>query len=317
MSEILSENGVEGEAANLIDEIIRLSDFTFDRLPMLDIIGARLVENLAAAFSDLTRIACDASMISLDYIPMDQAIEGLPEPVVLAVGIGKPFEGEILLAFDKSLLLTSIELMLGGNAKNLDFEGVENFTTIELGFGERLAAAILAELQRALSVVSVVALELDRIETDPDDAAVAKHNSLCARMKFSILMAGHTGVLDVIIPYDALEPIRPDLGKVYFGDRSDGQSSWHDLIGGQIKRAHMDLEVELAEESIPIQQIMLWKPGDTINFGIEEGQDATMVCANAPMFKVSIGKRNNGFVAVQITEVLSNQKGLETDGNDH
>ena len=317
MNKALSISETEGEVANLIDEIIRQSDFTFDRLPMLDIIGARLVENLSAAFSDLTRVACEASMISLDYITMEQVMGDLPEPVLLAIGIGRPFEGEILLAMDRTLLLTAVELMLGGSAKQLEFEGVDSFTAIELSFGERLAAAVLAELQRALSVVSAAALELDHVDTDPETAAVVKHNSLCARMKFSISMVGQKGLVYVIIPYDALEPIRPDLGKIYFGDRGESQGSWHDLIGGQIERAHMDLEVVLAEEAIPIQQIMSWNPGDTINFCIEEGQDATMSCADTPMFKVSIGKRNNGFVAVQVTEELNMKKGLETDGNDN
>lgn len=317
MSETLANTDIEGENISLIDEIIRQSDFTFDRLPMLDIIGARLVENLAEAFSDLTRIGCEASMVSLDYITMDQVVADVPEPVLMAVGIGKPFDGEIVIAIDKVCLLATSELMLGGSAKNLDLEGVERFTAIELGFGERVAAAVLAELQRALTVVSASALELDRVESDPEAAAVAKHNSLCARIKISVSIAGHMGGVDIIIPYDALEPIRPDLGKVYFGDRGEGQSSWHDLIGSQIERAHMTLEVLLAEEAIPIQRIMAWKPGDTINFGIEEGQDATMTCADTPMFKVSIGKRNNGFVAVQITEELKLKKELETDGDDN
>ncbi|KHA50233.1 flagellar motor switch protein FliM [Sulfitobacter geojensis] len=317
MNEVLSQNEVEDGNVSLVDEIIRQSDFTFDRLPMLDIIGARLVENLAEAFSDLTRTSCEASMVSLDYITMDQVAADVPTPVLMAVGIGKPFDGEILIAIDKVTLLATSELMLGGSAKNLDVDGVESFTAIELGFGERVAAAVLAELQRALTVVSGSALELERVETDPEAAAVAKHNSLCARIKVSVAIAGHQGAVDVIIPYDALEPIRPDLGKVYFGDRGDGQSSWHDMIGSQIERAHMTLEVLLAEEAIPIQQIMAWKPGDTINFGIEEGQDATMICADTPMFKVSIGKRNNGFVAVQITEELKLKKELETDGDDN
>ena len=46
MNEVLSQNEVEDGNVSLVDEIIRQSDFTFDRLPMLDIIGARLVENL-------------------------------------------------------------------------------------------------------------------------------------------------------------------------------------------------------------------------------------------------------------------------------
>lgn len=98
MNEVLSQNEVEDGNVSLVDEIIRQSDFTFDRLPMLDIIGARLVENLAEAFSDLTRTSCEASMVSLDYITMDQVAADVPIPVLMAVGIGKPFDGEILIA---------------------------------------------------------------------------------------------------------------------------------------------------------------------------------------------------------------------------
>jgi flagellar motor switch protein FliM len=307
----------DAEEGNLIDEIIRLSDFTFDRLPMLDIIGERLVENISVAFPDLMRAMCEASLLQLDYIPLGQIIEGLPAKVLLAVGTGRPFEGEILLAIDRTLFMTSVELMLGGNAKQINEDDDEEYTAIELAFGERLAAAILAELQRALSVVGKAALELDRVETDPDAASVVKHSSLCARMKFSIAMAGHAGVLDVIIPYDALEPIRPDLGKIYFGDRGQAQNAWQGLISDQIERAHMDLEVVMAEEAIPIQKIMAWRAGDTVEFGIEEGQDAIMTCADTPMFKVSLGKRNNGFVAVQITEKISTLEVPENVGNDN
>ena len=317
MNDVMSKTGIESEGANLIDEIIRLSDFTFDRLPMLDIIGERLVENLSVSLPDLTRAICEASLMSLDYVPMGQIIDTLPSPVLLAISTGVPFEGEILLVIDRTLLLTATELMLGGSAKQIKEDETGEFTAIELGFGERVAAAILAELQRALSVVGSAELLLDRVETDPDSAAIVKNASLCARMKFSVAMAGHVGILDVVIPYDALEPIRPALSKIYFGNRGEDQRTWHDLISGQIERAHMDLEVVLAEEAIPIQKIMSWQPGDTIDFGIEEGEQATVVGADEPMFKVSLGKRNNGFVAVQITEKISNKEEQEEDGSDN
>lgn len=313
MNKVLSSDETETENANLIDEIIRLSDFTFDRLPMLDIIGERLVDNTSAAFSDLTGTICETTLTSLDYIPMGQVIESLPMPVLLAVGAGKPFDGEIMLSMDQTLLLTSIELMLGGTAKNVNLDNAEEFTAIERGFGERLGSAVLAELQHALSVVGSSSLVLDRVETDPDSASVAKNTSLCARLKFSIAMAGHVGLLEVIIPYDALEPIRPDLGKIYFGNRGEDQSTWQGLISGQISRAHMEMEVVLADEAIPIQKIMSWQPGDTIDFGIEEGEVATMTCAGDPMFKVSLGKKNNGFVAVQITEEIAQKEKAEND----
>lgn len=316
MNKPVSSEEVDPGEANLIDEIIRLSDYTFDRLPMLNIIGERLVDNASAALTDLTGAPCGAVLTALDYIPMGQVIENLPTPALLAIGAGSPFDGDILVVFDQTLLLTSIELMLGGSAKQIRQEPAENFTAIEMDFGERLSAAILQELQHALSVVGAASLALHRVETDPDNAAIAKHASLCARLKYAITLAGHTGNLEVVIPYDALETIRPDLSKIYFGDRGDDQSNWQDMISGQIERAHMELEAVLAVEAISLQRIVSWKPGDTIDFGIEDGEPAIINCAGAPMFKASLGSRNNGFIAVRITEEIEQKETTEDDRDD-
>ena len=105
---------------------------------MLDIIGERLVENISVAFPDLMRALCEASLVQLDYIPMGQIIEGLPQNALLAVGTGHPFEGEIMLAIDRTLFMTSVELMLGGTAKQINDDDDDEYTAIELAFGERL-----------------------------------------------------------------------------------------------------------------------------------------------------------------------------------
>ncbi|WP_370399483.1 flagellar motor switch protein FliM [Sulfitobacter sp. JB4-11] len=317
MNKRLSAQSINLENVSLIDEIIRLSDFTFDRLPMLDIIGERLVANLSVMLPDMTYAVCEASFQQLDYLPMAQVIEGLPSPAVLAVATGHPFEGEILLVIDRPLVVTSMELMLGGKANQLTIEEADEFTSIELRFGQRLAEAALFELQRSLSVVGSAELELDRVETDPDAASVANSNSLCARMRFSVAIAGQACAFEVVIPYDALEPIRPHLGKIYFGDRSEGSNGWKDLLTDQIEMAHMDLEVVLNEIEVPIQTIMGWSAGDIVDLCIEEGADATVMGAYKPMFKAALGKRTNGYVAIQITEKLQDlEVGEDADNTD-
>ena len=317
MNKRVSKDSISPENVSLIDEIIRLSDFTFDRLPMLDIIGERLVANMSVVLPDITHSVCEASFQQLDYLPMGQVLEGLPSPAVLAVATGHPFEGEILLVIDRPLVVTTMELMLGGKANQLAIEEAEEFTSIELRFGQRLAETVLYELQRSLSVVGSAELELDRVEIDPDGASVANTNSLCARMRFSIAMAGQTCTLEVVIPYDALEPIRPDLGKIYFGDRGDGSNGWKELLTDQIEMAQMDLEVVLNEIEVPIQTIMGWSVGDIVDLCIEEGADATVMGADKPMFKAALGKRTNGYVAIQITEKIEDLEGSENADNTH
>ncbi len=77
------------------------------------------------------------------------------------------------------------------------------------------------------------------------------------------------------------------------------------------------MEVVLTETSFPIQKILSWKPGDVVDLGIEDGVDALMSCAESPIFKVSLGKRNNGFAAVQITEKLVIQEETKDDADDN
>jgi flagellar motor switch protein FliM len=307
---------MESQSRELIEEIIRLSDHTVERLPMLNIIGERLVDNLAVALAELNRCPNEVKLSSLDYLSIGQAIEEMPEPGLMVAGQGAPFDGEVMIVLDRTFLLTSTELILGGSGRGFDPKGTDRFTAIEVGFGESLAATILSELQRALSVICAARLEIGRVTHDRGKVNLGKSNSLCARMKVTVEQAGHQGHLELILPHDSLEPIRPDLGKVYFGDRSEDSGNWQEVLEAQILRAQMDLEVVLAEESFPIQRILAWQPGDTIDFGIEEGSNALLTCSDQTMFEVSLGKRNNGFAAVQITEKLSLDKEARKDGDD-
>jgi flagellar motor switch protein FliM len=317
MNRILTPQEIEEQKGNLIDEIIRLSDFSFERMPMLDIIGERLAENIAVAVPDLVRVNSEASLSALDYTPLAQVMESLPSPAIYAVCGGEPLEGEFLLVMDSTMLMAGLELMLGGEAKQLVPRETGDFTAIERGFGEKLAKLILEELERSFSVVTDSRFDLSAIETEIDALNVAQPASLCVRMKISVAMAGHTGEMDVILPYDALEPIRGVLGKIHFGERNDGGSVWRDQLSSQIERAHLELEAVFAEIEVPIQTIMDWSKGTTIDLFVEDGHEATITCANVPMFRAVLGKRNNGAAALQITEELEHEEEAENGRNNH
>ncbi len=317
MNKILSQDQIEAQNGTLIDEIIRMSDFNFERLPMLDIIGERLADSLAVALPDLTGVICEASLSQLDYVPMAQAMDALPTPAMLAVCSSPHLDGEILLAMDSTVLMTAMELMLGGTPKGESPQVPERFTAIERGFGQRLATLIMHELQSDFSMVGKIELELDRVETDPDAAAVTQPANLCVRLHFAINMAGRTGALEVILPYDALEPVRAKLGKIHFGEPSDEGNPWREQLSDQIGRSTVELEAVLAEVPLSIRDIMKWKIGDVVNLWIEEEHDATVICSDTPMFHAAIGKRNNGNTAIRITETLDPEEEANHGRNDH
>ncbi|GAA6199862.1 FliM/FliN family flagellar motor switch protein [Aquicoccus sp. SU-CL01552] len=318
MNKTLSHDNVEAQTGNLIDEIIKMSDFSFERLPMLDIIGERLAASISVALPQLTGVLCEATLSQLDYVPMGQAIDSLPKPAVMTVCSSPGLDGDVLLVVDSTLLLTAMELMLGGTPKGDTPRTPERFTAIERGFGRRIATLVMQGLRSNFSLAGGdIELKIERVVTDPDSATVTQPANLCVRMHFAVALASNTGVLEVILPYDALEPVRPKLGKIHFGEPADEASPWRDQLSGQIERATVELEAVLAEVHLSIRQIMNWKSGDTVNLWVEEEQDATVVCADTPMFRAAIGKRNNGNTAIRITEALEPEEETPNGRNDH
>lgn len=163
---------------------------------------------------------------------------------------------------------------------------------------------MLNEFKRAMSVVAELTADVHRVETDLETANVAQPASLCVRLHLSIAMAGRAGQLELVLPYDALETLRPKLGKVHFGERGDPGSAWGEHINSQIERATVELEAVFAEIRVPIGEIMNWEPGTTLNLMVEEAHEATIVCSGSDMFRAGLGKRGNGNAAIRITEAL-------------
>ena len=62
MNKIMTPEEIAENGKGVIDEIIRMSDFNFDRLPMLDIIGERLADALTAVLPDVTGVIVEASL---------------------------------------------------------------------------------------------------------------------------------------------------------------------------------------------------------------------------------------------------------------
>lgn len=84
-----------------------------------------------------------------------------------------------------------------------------------------------------------------------------------------------------------------------------------DQLTGQIERSVVELEAVLTEIELPIQTLLNWKPGETVNLWIEEDHEARVICAETEMFKALMGKRNNGNTAIRITERIEAEE--ETD----
>jgi flagellar motor switch protein FliM len=299
---------------NLIDEIIKMSNYNFDRLPMLEIIAERLATSLSSAIPQLSKSTCDVSLTKLDYLPMHQAISDFPSQAFYCVGESASLDGQLLLALEVSTVLTTMDLCFGDISDDGTDDSDREITAIEKSFSQRLLGLVLAELQNGLEFVGGTDLNIVKLTTDSDDVVVTQLANLCIRMVFEVIQVGKTGTIQIVIPYEMLDPLRSKLGRIHFGEQNDeSNSTWQVSITGQIERAEIEVEVELTTIALSIQHAMNWQVGDKLDLGIKDDHEATVRLDGRRAFTAELGQRTAGNVALKITNII--QEGPEK--NEH
>lgn len=298
---------------SLIEEIIRMSDFSFARLPMLEVLGERLCERLAESLPDVVGVFCEATFEQVQYLPMSQVADDYPERAIFAIASSPQLAGHLLLLVETPLVLAALELALGGRVNGEGTLEKQELSAIEKVFGGRLAGLVLKELEQSFSVVERVSFDLERVETNSEVVLLAHRQSLCVRLKMSVSIAGASGAAHIVVPYDALEPLRSRLEKIFFGNPAEDENPQRDAIETHIEKTSVDLEVVLATVPLEISRVMNWRPGDTLELPVREDSEATIYCGEVPLFGAVTGKRNNGSVAVQVVRDIPLEKDAAHD----
>jgi len=318
MNQAVTPDDLATQAETLIDEIIRMSEYSFERMPMLEIIGERVASLLSESIGGITGSTCEASFLKLDYIAMWQALEAVPDPGFFVVCDDKSLEGAFLMTMDAPLVLTTMELMLGGNASTTNSNSSAPPTAIERRFSTKIAEVALTDLRAGFRIAVEVDFELVCEAINNEAVAVTQPASLCVRLQFNLVQAGQVGNMQIIIPYTMLDPVRPKLRRVHFGERIDEVNNvWQHSLSEQIERANVEIEAEFTSVSFPLVDILEWKSGDIFNLWVDENHEAKIIFNGKQAFNASLGKRQSGNSAVKITQVLKTEQEQNDDQDTH
>jgi len=306
---MVAKRASEIQSDDLIDEIVKMSNYNFERLPMLDIIGERMAPQLSVAIPDLTTATCEVDFAQNDYLPMWQAIEALPKEGLFIKCTGSSLDGMALISLDSTIVLSTMELVLGGEPSGQYSKSGNDFTSIEKSFALRLTDVILSEFILGFQFVGEFGFAVASILSDRESAAITQSANLCVRLQFNLVQAGQAGNMQIIVPYDLLEPYRAKLSRVHFGAQiEDGRQLWQKQVSAQIEQAMVELEVELATVPLPLVQVKNWKPGDCIDLLVGEDNEAVVNFCGRKAFCAEIGKRLSGNKAIKISRKMMDSK---------
>jgi flagellar motor switch protein FliM len=149
-----------------------------------------------------------------------------------------------------------------------------------------------------------VDFKLDRIETNPRFAAIARPANAAILVKLRIDMEDRGGKLELLLPYATLEPIRNLLLQQFMGEKFGRDNIWEGHLATELWRAKVEVQAVLDEVSAPLSTVLNWKVGDTLPLNAKPDSQVTLQCGGVRLTRGRTGRLNNK-LAVRVEDPLS------------
>ena len=296
------------EQASGVMALINSALVNYERLPMLDIVFDRLVRLMSTSLRNLTSDNVEVSLDQVSTVRFGDYMNSIPLPAMLSIFKAEEWDNGGLLMVDSALIYSIVDVLLGGRKGTpaIRIEG-RPYTTIETKLIERMVGVVMSDMSSAFDPLSPVSFTMERMETNPRFAAITQGSNACVLARLRIDMGDRGGRVEILLPYATLEPIRELLLQMFMGEKFGRDSIWETHLTNELYLTDIDLSAVLAEKTIPLGEILNWKPGSTVFFSTRPQDRIELRCGDFPMYKASTGQKQ-GVLAVRIDKYIPPEK---------
>lgn len=289
---------------NGIRAIINSTLVSYERLPMLEIIFDRLVRLMTTSLRNFTSDNVEVSLDNISSIRFGDYLNSIPLPAILSVFRAEELDNYGLFTVDSNLIYSIVDVLLGGRRGTaaMRIEG-RPYTTIERNLVQQLIEVVLKDLCAAFEPLSPVNFVLDRLETNPRFAAIARPANAAILVKLRIDMEDRGGRVELVLPYATLEPIRKLLLQMFMGEKFGRDSIWEGHLATELWSTEISVEAVLDEMSMSLGEVMNLEIGQTIMLNAMASGNVSLRCGGIPLLEGRIGRVGQN-VAVRVEEVM-------------
>ena len=279
---------------NGIRALINSALVSYERLPMLEVVFDRLVRLMTTSLRNFTSDNVEVSLDAIQSMRFGDYLNSIPLPAILAVFRAKQLDNFGLLTVDSNLIYSIVDVLLGGRRGTaaMRIEG-RPYPTIERVRVERMVEVILADAKAAFEPLTPVSFNLDRLETNPRFAAIARPANAAILIKLRIDMEDRGGRVELLLPYATLEPIRKMLLQQFMGEKFGRDNIWESHLATELWTTQMEVRAVLDEQQMPLRRVLDLKVGDTLMLNASPDADVELRAGTVFLTRGQMGRRNH------------------------
>ena len=288
-----------------IRALINSALVSYERLPMLEVVFDRLVRLMTTSLRNFTSDNVEVSLDNISSIRFGDYLNSIPLPAILSVFRAEELDNYGLLTVDSNLIYSIVDVLLGGRRGTaaMRIEG-RPYTTIERVLVQRMVEVVLQDAQAAFEPLTPVSFTLDRLETNPRFAAIARPANAAILVKLRIDMEDRGGRIELLLPYATLEPIRKMLLQQFMGEKFGRDNIWEGHLATELWTTQMEVRAVLDEQQVGLSKVLNLKVGDTITLNATPDSLVELRAGTIPLTRGRMGRRNHN-IAIRCEAPLS------------
>lgn len=307
--EIDSLMGVERIAAVQRDlsglaAIVDPATVSYEKLPMLEVIFDRLVRLLTANLRNFFSDNVEVSLADISSVRFGDYINSVPLPAIVSVFRTEEWDNYGLMSIDPALTFALLDVLLGGrrNTRPAPAE-MRPYSTLEIALVSRMLDIVLADAAQAFSPLCNVTFTADRIESNPRFATIARPANAAILVQLRIEMEARGGLLDILLPYATIEPIRELLLENFMGEKFGRDPIWETHLANEIWNTEVEITAIAYEARLPLERVANLQIGQTLNFDVGFDAPIMLRCGDFAIGEARMGHVGSK-IAVKVNQPL-------------
>jgi flagellar motor switch protein FliM len=286
-----------------------------DRLPGLQMIFGQLPRVMTEEIGTLSTLPLKVHLLDLTASTLGESCD-LPANALAGVVRAERWRSWLYFLADAMTTTLFVEAASGSEGFSSLGPTVRKPTKTDANIVRVLFRRIARSLTGAFSLLVDIPFEVtkvvDKIEIEPQLSKTSP--VIVARL--TIEYSGHAGIVTIIIPQMALDPVRDLLADATTADamgnagapvRPSNDSGWSKQLADEIARAFIDLSGILEERPIPLGEVQKFAVGTVVELSSSSMSRVRLDSDEVPLFWCELGK-TDGTLTLRVEDEFDHSK---------
>jgi flagellar motor switch protein FliM len=274
-----------------------------DQLRSLHLLYEAFGRNFASSLSAYLRAFVDVTLKSIEQIQYSAFVKPLPDPTLFVSITMRPFDSNMALEMNPSLVFPMIDMILGGPGSAL--EENRNLTEIELNIIEGVIKLAMRDLGTAWQSIMEFDFFLEGKGTKPQMFQIVSQSETVVAIMMEVKIGDFSGRMNMCIPSHALKLLRSKFDQQWQAPRHKSIENEEEKMLYLVEHVPLRLSAEIPNCSMTVGELLKVSVGDIITLNHRVSDPVALRVGGIEKYRGNIVQRN-GSITFEITDRISN-----------